>query len=380
MKTFRYRLYPSKPQRRLLESTVEICRRFYNDCLAERKVAWESEKRGIGKTEQLRRVKAVKATNPYAAGVHSHILQVAVADLDRAFRAFFRRVKAGEKPGYPRFKGRDRFDSFGLKEYSNGWRIVGKRLRLSGIGRVAVRWHRPLEGVPKTLRVRRLADGWYACVTCETEPAPLPATGREVGVDVGISALIATSDGEMVGHPSWYRKEQRRLRVLQRRMARRKKGGANRRKAVRAIAIQHQRVGNRRKDFLAKLAHSLVGRYDLIALEDLRIENMVKNRHLAKSIMDSGWGYFRTHLAHKAAEAGRVMVLVDPAYTSQTCSACGNRFPEHIDLSIRQVSCSCGLTLDRDVNAARNILSRAGRARWEPTSALAAVSQEAAPL
>jgi len=250
VKTFRYRLYPSGTQRRLLESTVETCRRLYNDCLAERKEAWEAEKRNVRKVEQLRRVKVVKA---------------------------------------------------------------------------------------------------------------------------------ATSDGETIGHPKWYRREQARLRVLQGRVARRKKGGANRGKAVRAVARHALHIANRRKDFLGKLAHSLVERYDLIALEDLRIPNMVKNRHLAKSIMDSGWGYFRTHLAHKAAEAGRVVVLVDPAYTSQTCSACDNRFPKHIGLSIRHVSCSCGLSLDRDINAARNIL-RAGRARREPTSASAGVSREAAPL
>jgi len=378
VKTFRYRLYPSGAQRRLLESTVETCRRFYNDCLAERKEAWEAEKRNVRKVEQPRRVKAVKAANRYAAGVHSHVLQVAVADLDRAFRSFFRRVKAGEKPDYPRFKGRDRFDSFGLKEYGNGWKVDGKRLRLSGIGRVAVRWHRSLEGVPKTLRVRRTPGGWYARVTCETAPAPLPATDREVGIDVGLSSLVATSDGETIGHPRWYRREQARLRVLQRRVCRREKGGANRGKAVRVVARHALHVADRRKDFLAKMAHSLVERYDLIALEDLRIPNMVKNRHLAKSILDSGWGYFRTHLARKAAEAGRVVVLVDPAYTSQTCSACGNRFAEHIGLSIRLVSCSCGLSLDRDISAARNIL-RAGRARWEPTSALVGVSREAAP-
>jgi len=132
---------------------------------------------------------------------HSHILQVAVADLDRAFRAFFRRVKAGGRSGYPRFKGPDRFDSCGLKEYGNGWRVDGRRLRVSGIGRIPVRWHRPLEGTPKTLRVIRKADGWYACVTCDTTPEPLPPTGRTVGVDVGLASLVATSDGETVPHP-----------------------------------------------------------------------------------------------------------------------------------------------------------------------------------
>lgn len=380
MKTFAYRLYPSKPQERLLASTVETCRHVYNDCLAERKEAWENDQRSVTKFQQMRRVKEVKATNPYAKDVHSHILQVAVSDLDKAFQSFFRRVKAGEKPGYPRFKGRYRFDSFGLKEYGNGWKVDGRRLKLSGIGRIAVRWHRTMEGKPKTVRVIHKPDGWYACITCETATHPLPVTGRAVGIDVGLSSLITTSDGEKVPHPRWYRDEQRRLRVLQRTVARRTKGGKNRRKAVVILKRQHQRIGNRRADFLNKLAHSLIQRYDAIAVEDLRITNMVRNRHLAKSIIDAGWGYFAQRLHAKAEDAGRTIYEVNPAYTSQTCSACGERFPEHLTLSVRWVSCHCGLSMDRDENAAINIRTRAGHVRWEPTSALVGVSQEAAPL
>ena len=236
-------------------------------------------------------MKEFKASNPDAAGIHSHVLQVVAADIDNAFQAFFRRVKAGEKPGYPRFKGRNRFDSFGFKEYGNGFKIDGRRLRLSGIGRVAARWHRPLEGRVKTVRIARRAGKWYACFVCEVAPVPLPATGREVGIDVGIASLITTSDGERIAHPGWYRAAQRRLRVLQRRVARRTKGSANWRKAVRMLQRQHERVANQRKDFLNKLAHNLMVRYDRIALEDLRITNMVRNRRLAKRILDAGWGY-----------------------------------------------------------------------------------------
>ena len=380
MKTFVYRLYPSKSQARLLASTVETCRRVYNDCLAERKEAWEQERRTVTKVEQLRHVKTIKATNPHAKTIHSHVLQVTVADLDKAFTAFFRRVKVGEMPGYPRFKGRNRFDSFGLKEYGNGWKLDGRRLRLSGIGRVAVRWHRPLEGIPKTVRIRCRPDGWYACITCEAPTQPLPPTGRAVGVDVGVSALITTSDGAKVPHPAWYRSEQRKLRVLQRRVARRAKGGANRRKAIQAVARHHQHISNRRADFLDKLANNLIQDYDLIAVENLKITNMVRNRHLAKSILDGGWGYFQQRLRDKAAEAGRVIAETDPAYTSQTCSGCGQRFEERQELSVRWVTCPCGLSMDRDHNAARNILIRAGRARWEPKLAMAGVSQEAVGL
>jgi len=376
MKAFVFCLYPSKAQVRLLASTLETCRHFYNECLAERKEAWENAQRRIGKYEQLRRVKTVKAENPYAKEVHSHVFQVVVADLDKAYQAFFRRVKAG----YPRFRGRNRFDSFGFKEYGNGFRVDGRRLKLSGIGRVAVRWHRAMEGKPKTVRIVRKADGWYACIACETEQAPLPATGKTVGVDVGLASLITTSEGEKVAHPRWYRDEQRKLRVLQRTVSRRTKGGANRRKAVNALQRQHQRIGNRRANFLNKLAYALITRYDVIAVEDLRIRNMVRNRHLAKSILDAGWGYFRQRLHAKAACAARVIVEVDPAYTSQICSGCGQRFPEHHDLSVRWVRCDCGLSLDRDENAARNILQRAGHVRSALSSPIGLFAEEAAAL
>lgn len=194
LKTFKYRLYPSKRQKRNLFRVLACARSFYNMCVSERKWAYELEGRSVSRTEQLRQVKHYKATFPQARGVHSHILQVAVSDCDKAFQAFFRRVKAGETPGYPRFKGRDRFHSFGLKEYGNGWKVDGRKLHITGIGRVPVRWHRHMEGTPKTLRVIHKAGKWYIAVVCEVSHSmPLSETGRVVGIDVGISALITTS-------------------------------------------------------------------------------------------------------------------------------------------------------------------------------------------
>jgi putative transposase len=379
LKTFAYRLYPSTPQARLLDSTLETCRRWYNQCLAERRDAYQQRGETVGKFAQLAKVKDQKARNPYAKGIHSHVLQVVVADLDKAFQAFFRRVKAGETPGYPRFRGRNRFASFGFKEHGNGFKVDGRRLKLSGIGRVAVRWHRPLEGQIKTVRITRRAGKWYACFACEVEATPLPATGREIGVDVGIASLITTSEGEKEPHPGWYRAAQRKLRVLQRRVARRKKGSTSRRKAVLQLQRQHERIANTRKDYLKKLAHRLVAHYDRIALEDLRITNMVRNRHLAKSILDAGWGYLVQHLTSKAAEAGRVVCLVDARYTSKTCSRCGHVF-ESLSLSDRWIACGCGLSLDRDHNAAVNILKRAGHVRWGVSESLDSLPQEAAAL
>jgi putative transposase len=377
-KAFLYRLYPSKAQARLLDATLETCRRFYNDCLAERKTAWEQAQRSVGKVEQLRQVKERKATNPWAKDIHSHVLQTVVQDLDKAFDAFFRRVKADEKAGYPRFKGRNRWRSFGLKEYGNGFKVDGRRLKLSGIGRLSVRWHRPIEGQIKTVRISKKAGKWYASFSCVVdEPTPLPQTGKDVGIDVGLSALISTSE-ETIPHPRFYRTAQRALRVAQRRVARRKKGGSNRRKAVAMLQRQHERIANQRKDFLNKLADDLVQRYDRLALEDLVITRMVHG-NLAKSILDAGWGYLVQRLMHKAASAGRVVVLVDPRYTSKSCSQCGHIF-ESLSLADRWVTCACGLSLDRDHNAAINIKARAGHVRWALSSSVEGFAQEAAPL
>lgn len=379
LKTFKYRIYPSQAQGLLLEQTLETCRRWYNTCLAERKAAYENEKRSIGKFEQLSKVKGLKRSNPYAENVHSHILQIVVQDLDKAFQSFFRRVKAGEKAGYPRFKGRNRFDSFGFKEYGNGFKVDGRRLKLSGIGRLRVRWHRPIEGEIKTLRVCRQAGKWYACFACEVEERPLEVTGQCVGVDVGIHHLLATSDNEVVDNPQWYRNAQRKLRILQRTVSRRTKGGSNRRKAVLALQRQHQYISNKRKDYLNKLSYPLIAQYDFIALEDLQINNMVRNRHLSKSILDAGWGYLKQRLMNKAVEAGRQVVLVNPSYTSKTCSSCGVVF-ENLSLADRWIECECGLSVDRDVNAAVNIL-RVGYTLWgKSTDNSLRLPQEAPPF
>ena len=193
-KAFVFRLYPSKSQRRRLEAVRETCRHFYNDLLRERKDAYEPPRGVDHQAEQLRKVKVEKDTSPYADDIHSHILQNVVADLDKAFQAFFRRVKAGENPGYPRFKGRNRFAGFGFKEYGNGFKIDGRRLKLSGIGRIAVRWHREVEGKIKTARIYCRAGKWFVAFACEVEkPEPLPETGPSIGVDVGLLRLATLS-------------------------------------------------------------------------------------------------------------------------------------------------------------------------------------------
>jgi putative transposase len=379
-KAFVYRLYPSKSQRGRLEAVRETCRHFYNDCLRERKEAYEERGETIGKTLQLRKVKVEKATSPYALDVHSHILQNVIADLDKAFQAFFRRVKAGENPGYPRFRGRNRFAGFGFKEYGNGFKVDGRRLKLSGIGRIAVRWHREVEGEIKTARVFCRAGKWFVAFACEVgKPEPLPKTGESIGLDVGLLRLATLSNGEGTENPRWYRRILRKLRIIQRSIARKKLGGQNRRKAVLLLQRLMVRVANTRRDFINKFVDQLINRFDRIVLEDLRVAAMARGR-FAMSILDAGWGYLKSRLTHKAESAGREVVEVDPAYTSRTCSGCGAIF-EHLKLSDRWVECDCGVSLDRDHNAAINILNRGlGRSLWASSSAVAGLAQEAAGL
>ena len=378
-KAFVFRLYPSQSQRRRLEAVRETCRHFYNTCLRERKDAYELNGVSITKTEQLRKVKVEKDTSPFALDIHSHILQNVVADLDKAFQAFFRRVKAGENPGYPRFKNRNRFAGFGFKEYGNGFKVDGRRLKLSGIGRMAVRWHRELEGQVKTARIYGRAGKWFVSFACEIEkPDPLAKTGLEVGVDVGLHRLATLSTGEETANPRWYRKILRALRVLQRKIARCVFGGRNRRKLILRLQRLMVRVANARKDFLNKFAAELIQRFDRIVLEDLRVAAMARGR-FAMSILDAGWSSLVTRLTHKAENAGREIVLVDPASTSKTCSGCGVLF-ERLTLSDRWIWCDCGVSLDRDHNAAINILQR-GRNRPLGVKLLAGgVCPEAAAL
>jgi putative transposase len=266
-----------------------------------------------------------------------------------------------------------------MKELGNGFRIDGRRLKLSGIGRVPVRWHRLLEGTVKTVRVVRKAGKWYATFACEVEASPLPLTGQEVGIDAGLSNLFTLATGEgvkVVDNPRWYRRSQWQIRRLQRRVARREKGGSNRKKAVLDLARYSERVANQRKDFLGKVVHDVVARFDRIAVEDLSVSRMVYG-NLAKSILDAGWGFFRQRLLSKAESAGRTVVPVDPAYTTQSCCQCGQR--QALSLSQRWYSCPCGNSRDRDANAALNILA-AGRAVWASSPATAGLAQEAAGL
>jgi putative transposase len=362
-KTFKYKLKPTLAQEQAMGFVVRRCCELYNAALQERRDAWQKCGVSITIAGQSAQLPAVKAVRPEYRDIHSQVLQDVLTRLDRAFQAFFRRIREGQTPGYPRFQGSARYNSFTYKQFGNGAALDNGFLVLSKIGRLAVRWFRPLEGTPKTVTVSREADGWYVCFSCAAIPvAPLPPTGQETGIDLGLASFATLSDGTMMHNPRYYRKAERRLKTAQRRVSRRTRGSHRRRKAVTLLAKAHLKVQRQRQDFHQKAALKLVHQYDTIYLENLQVANMVRNHRLAQSIPDASWASFRAILEAKAAYAGRRVVAVPPAYTSQDCSGCGWRVLK--SLSVRTHICpnpECGLVLDRDENAARNI-ERAGQA------------------
>jgi len=306
-KTFKYKLKPTPQQERELERVLTACCWLYNGALEHRKTAWERARVSISRYEQEAELKDIRAAFPEYAAIHSHVLQDVLARLDKTFQAFFRRIKAGEKRGYPRFKPSTRYSSLTYKEFGNGAALDNGFLVLSRVGRIAVRWSRPVEGTPKTVTISREADGWYVCFSCAEVPLkPLPPTGQETGIDLGLESFATLADGTPIHTPAYYRKAQATLRRCQRRVARRKKGSHRRKKAVQLLAKAHQHIQRQRRDLHHKTALSLVREHDAIYHEDLQAANMVKNPHLAKGISDAGWSAFLSILSFKAAYAGRL--------------------------------------------------------------------------
>ena len=362
-KAYKYKLKPSPQQEWELERVLVLCRHLYNAAVGERRETWRM--RGVTVTyyQQKAELPGIKEAMPEYAVVNAQVLQDVALRVDRAFQAFFRRIREGQTPGYPRFHGRDRYNSFTYPQVGDhgGARLDNGFLVLSKIGRIAVRWSRPIEGAPRTATISREADGWYVCFSCaNVSIQPLPQTGQETGIDLGLEAFATLSSGERIFHPGWYRKAERALKTAQRRVSRRKNGSHRRRKAVQLLAKAHLKVKRQRTDFHHKTALALVRTNDTIYHENLQIRNMVKNHHLAKSISDAGWAAFLSILSFKAACAGRSVIAVNPAFTSQMCSGCGIMIAK--GLSVRWHACpACGTSLHRDHNAARNI-ERAGQA------------------
>lgn len=354
-KSFRFRLRPTKKQAKLLQAQLDECRWVYNELLEQRKLAYEDLGISLSKYQQNMLLPLLKEERVTLDQVHSQVLQNVVDRIDKAFQAFFRRSKAGETPGFPRFRGMHRYNSFCYPQ--SGFALVGRELKLSKIGTIRVNMHRSVEGQIKTCTLRRTASGdWDVAFSCEVNVEPLAPKQEAVGIDVGLEHFATLSNGEEIANPHFFKLGEKALAKAQKKLASLKKGTPERRKHGKAVAKIHERISNRRKDFCHKESKKIVDQYQYICLEDLNIKKMVEGSRLAKSITDASWNQFRQFLTYKAAEAGRKLGMVNPAYTTQDCSQCKHR--EQKKLSERMHCCSrCGYMATRDLNAAQNILA-----------------------
>ena len=356
IKAYKYRIYPTKSQRTKMERTLDLCRWTYNQTLAYQKNAWENEGKSVSKYETHDLLPDWKSDKPELSEVFSQTLQNVQERVDLALKAFFRRVKAGEKPGYPRFRGRGWYDSFTYPQ--KGFKLDSGKLYLSKIGEIKIKLHRQIEGKIKRLTIRRAATGkWFACFSVELEDLPKPPwkDGSIVGIDVGLTSFATLSNGEKIANPRFFRDEESELARVQRKLSKAAKGTPERKAALNVVERVHERIANKRYEFAHQVSRDLVNRFGLIAFEDLNIKNMLQNHCLAKSISDVAWNMLVTVTSYKAESAGSIVVLVDPRNTSKMCSRCGILVEK--TLADRVHNCpECGLSLDRDWNAAINIL------------------------
>jgi putative transposase len=361
MKAYKYKLKSSAKIIAICESWLALLCELYNASLQERRDAYRINHLSINYKAQANQLPEIKQDRPEFACIHSQVIQNALKRVSFAFDGFFRRVKEGQKAGYPRFRSSFRYDSFTYPQ--SGFWLKGKKLHLSKIGQVKVNLSRPIDGEIKTCTIKREADGWYVIFAVqEPRKEVTPAPKESVGVDVGIESFATLSDDEAapIANPQYFRGAEKELKKAQRRVSRRVKKSKGRKKAVRVLAKKHLKVTRQRRDFHFKEARKLVEQYQSIKVEDLNIQGMVKNHHLAKSISDAGWGQFIKILIFKAEEAGREVIKVNPAYTSQECSRCGHR--NSIRLATRIYECAkCRLVIHRDRNGAKRIEQK-GRA------------------
>lgn len=362
--TYRYRLLPSKRQHRALEAICESQRQFYNAALEERIDCYRKTGRSVSYIDQSKSLTLCRRDLPEMGALPLNVQRWTLKRLDEAFHGFFRRVKARNgKAGYPRFRSKARWDAFGFREFQ-GIKTDGNRLRFAGIpGALKLHLHRPLpeNADVRSCIFRRDGRGWHVCFAVETDATEKRAVSSMVGVDLGLNVFAYCSDGETILAPQVARRAERELRRRQRALARCKRSSNRHRRARERVARLHRKIANTRNTWLHQQSAALVKRADLIVVEDLNIKGLLRNSRLARSISDASWSKFLAMLAYKAERAGKHLVRIDPRNTSQRCSGCDELVPK--SLAVRTHSCpSCGLVIDRDWNAALNIL-RAGLAR-----------------
>jgi putative transposase len=355
-KTFQYRIFPTAKQTTSLEQTISGCRWLYNHFLEQRKTAWGTEKKSLSRYDQSNTLKTLKQEHKFLNNVYSQVLQNVSMRIDLAFRAFFRRIKSGDKPGFPRFRGKVRYDSFTYTQA--GFKLLKSVVQLSKIGGVKIKLHRPIKGIVKTCTIRRTPTGkWFVTFVCVIEHKPIEQPAEpSIGLDMGLEHFTTLSDGNHIENPRFFKKEEKALAKTQRKLSAQKKATKVRAKARKIVTRVHERINWKRHNFAHQEARKLVNRFNTIAVEDLSINDMQKNnfRSMNKSIGDAAWRMFLNCLSYKAEYAGQKLIQINPAYTSQTCSVCGNR--QKLKLSDRMYHCPCcDLEINRDINAAINI-------------------------
>jgi putative transposase len=387
-RSFKFRMRPTRKQEAALSACLDDTRQLYNAALEERREAWRMGRHKVTFYSQDAQLKEIRADDPERYGRWAFSCErTAIRRLDRAFQGFFDRVKAGQKPGYPRFKGRGWWDSIEWPAQKGGgrWDSVPHptvtRVYLAGIGHIRVHQHQAVKGRIKTITAKREGGRWYVMLSCDDVPAePLDPTGTAAGIDLGVASFLTTSTGVHVPNPRHLAATAGRLAAAHRDLARKKRGSGRRKKAVAKVARLHGKVRRQRLDHAHKTALALVRDYDVIVHEELKISSMTRRPRprpdgngghepngaaaktgLSKSIHDAGWGIFLRVLSAKAESAGRTVIAVDPRHTSQRCAECGHVAAGNRVTQAEFRCLACGHQAHADVNAARNIL-RAGLA------------------
>ena len=365
-KSFKYRLFTNKTQEDRLSALLSSARFLYNCALEHRIVCWKQWHKSINYYDQANSLKEIRDLGGSIAELNYSCSQNILRQLDKAFQAFFRRLRSGSKPGFPRFKGKNRFHSITFPAYGNGIKLKNGKLYIQNVGHVRIKLHRNLEGKIKTVMIKRQNGRFYASFSCDDVPKNiLPLSSKEIGIDVGIKSFAVMSDGQTIDNPKYLKQSETKLKAIQSKYSKKRS-----KKLKRKLSRLHERVSNQRKDFQHKLSRKIVDEFGFIFIENLQPKDMVENnfRILNKYINDAAWSQFFNFLSYKAEEAGRKLIKVSPKNTTQICSKCGKIVSKN--LSVRVHDCPyCGLKIDRDLNAAKNIL-RLGRSLVFKTEAV----------
>jgi len=359
VKSFKYKLKPSKAVQSKFEETLSLCAELFNAALQERRDAWKTNRISINFHSQAVQLPLIKIDRPELENIYSQVLQDVLRRLSKTFDNFFRRVRAKDaKVGFPRFKSASRYDSFCYVQ--SGFKIVGDKLQLSKIGTVKIKLQRAIEGTIKTCTIKREVSGWYVIFACETEnltQMPINDIKNVVGIDCGITTFAAFSNGEKINNPKFFKTDEKALAKANRALSKEKKQSKPFTRRVKVLQKIHRRIANRRNNFAHQESRKLVNRFDLIVFEDLNITKMMQNGFLANKIADAAWNQLISFSLYKAANAGKWCETINPAYTSQTCRICGHCEKANRETQAKFVCKKCHHTENADINAAKNILT-----------------------